>query len=226
MSAVNQLRNIALIVAGGRGRRMKRDKQFIKLNGKPMLEWTIAAFQKNRLIDGIILVLSRKNLARARRLKYSKLLKAVAGGAERQDSVRNGLAALPASAEIVLVHDGARPAVSQGEISRSIAAARRYGAAVVAVPVKDTIKRAPRPSSTALKTVDRKDLWAAQTPQAFDAAGLRGVYRKISGAFTDDASLFEKAGLPVKIVRGSYENIKVTVPEDVWIMEAILGSRR
>ncbi|MGB9613317.1 MAG: IspD/TarI family cytidylyltransferase, partial [Candidatus Margulisiibacteriota bacterium] len=109
-----KLRNIAIIVAGGKGKRMglASGKQFLKIAGKPMVEWTICAFQKNKIIDGIILVVAKENLKRAKKLKFSKIIRVVVGGKERQDSVRKGLEALPSSAEIVVIHDGARPAVA------------------------------------------------------------------------------------------------------------------
>jgi len=226
MQKTDQLKTMALIVAGGRSRRMGRDKQFLKIAGKPLLEWTVSAFQNNRAIEGIILVVASHNLAKAKRLRFSKVKAVVESGAERQDSVRNGLALLPASAEIVVIHDGARPGISQAVISRSIAVARKYGAALVAVPVKDTIKEVRGSKFYVKKTVDRNRLWAAQTPQTFRAGLIKKVYRDIKGRFTDDAGLVEKAGLPVRIVMGSYENIKVTTPEDIRIMSAILGSRR
>lgn len=226
MQKTDQLKTIALIVAGGRGRRMGKDKQFLRIAGKPMLGWTVAAFQKNRLIDGIILVVSRNNLMKAKRMRLSKMIAVVESGAERQDSVRNGLAALPASADIVVIHDGARPGISQETITRSITVARQHGAALVGVPVKDTIKRVQSPRSKVKETVDRKELWAAQTPQTFKVEIIKDVYERIKGKFTDDAGLVEKAGRPVKMVRGSYENLKVTTPEDIKIMSAILGSRR
>jgi 2-C-methyl-D-erythritol 4-phosphate cytidylyltransferase len=219
------MKNVAIIVAGGQGRRMGRSKQFLKLDGKPMLEWTLSVFQAARKINSIILVVGSENLARARRLKYSKLISVVPGGKERADSVRRGLKELPANAGIVLVHDGARPAVTDRLIEASIAAADKYGAAVVAVPVKDTIKKVKAGGMVAA-TLERNELWAAQTPQTFKLSVLRAAYRRPGSKATDDAMMVEKMGKKVKIVPGEYENFKVTTPADLKMMENILKDRR
>ena len=225
------MKNIAVIVAGGKGKRMGKPKQFLKIAGKPMLQWTIAPFQRSGMIDGIILVVAKEQLAPAKKLKYTKIIEVVAGGKERQDSVRNGIAALPDLAEIVVIHDGARPAVAVRLIEDSIKAAKKYGAAVVGVPVKDTIKqitnaecRMPNECKI-IKTVSRKNLWAAQTPQSFKASILRKAYAKLHGQITDDAMAVEKIGIPVKMILGAYENSKVTTPGDLKAMEAILKER-
>lgn len=191
-----------------------------------MLAWTVEAFQQAKAIDGIILVVAREQVGLARRLRCSKIIKVVPGGRERQDSVRNGLNVLPESAEIVVIHDGARPAVTQEMIERSVKAARKYGAAVVGVPVKDTIKAVSRKRSAVSQTVDRSGLWQAQTPQAFRADTIKQAYAKLRGRVTDDAMAVEKLGIPVKMVMGSYENIKVTAPADLKVVDAILKERR
>lgn len=215
----------AIIVAGGKGRRMGRPKQFLRIAGKPMLAWVLGAFQKARAIDGIILVVAKEQLAAAKRLRYSKIFRVVAGGKERQDSVRNGLRQLPESAEIVAIHDGARPAVTPEIIERSVRAARKCGAAVAGVPVKDTIKVTSN-QLTVTRTIDRNKLWAAQTPQAFKVSLIKKAYSKLKGNVTDDAMAVEKSKIPVKMVMGSYENLKVTTPEDLKILETILKNRR
>lgn len=204
---------------------MGKPKQFLKIAGRPMLAWTLAAFQNTRPIDGIILVVAPGQMELAKKLPKKKIIGIVAGGAERQDSVRNGLAALPGSAEIVLIHDGARPAVTTGIIERSIKEARKHGAVVVGVSVKDTIKEVMRNENRVTRTMNRDKLWQAQTPQVFKAALIRNAYAKLRGAVTDDAMAVEKLGKPVKMVMGSYENIKVTAPEDLIMMEAILKGR-
>lgn len=229
------MKTIAIIVAGGKGKRMKRPKsryphlrgkQFLKIAGKPMIEWTLSAFQKSKVIDGIILVVAKEALAKARQLRFSKIIKVVAGGAERSDSVKNGLKELPDSTNFVVIHDGARPAVTEELINRSIRAARKYGAALLGVPVKDTIKTIDRQRSTVDKTLNREKLWQAQTPQTFRASIIKKAYEKLRGKVTDDAMAVEKSKIPVKIVMGSYENIKVTTPEDIKIIEAILRKKR
>ena len=214
---------VAIIVAGGKGKRMRRPKQFLMLAGRPMLEWTLAAFQKTKVIDGIILVAAKAQMKAAEKFRFSKILKVVAAGKERQDSVKNGLSALPPSTKIVAIHDGARPAVTVDIIERSIREARKFGAVAAGVPVKDTMKVVSRKSLVVSRTVDRANLWQAQTPQVFKAEIIKKAYSKLKAPVTDDAMAVEKLGLPVKMVMGSDENIKVTTPEDLKIMEAILN---
>lgn len=216
---------IAIIVAGGRGKRMGRDKQFLPIAGRPMLSWTVDAFAKAKIVDGIILVVARHNLAKARKIRSKKILAVVESGPERQDSVQNGLKALPASAEIVLIHDGARPAVSEAIISASVKAAQRHGSAVVGVPVKDTVKRVTGDGQRIKETLNRQELWAAQTPQTFQASTILKAYAKIKGLCTDDSMVVELAGLPVVMVMGSYQNIKVTTPEDLDYIAKVLKRR-
>jgi 2-C-methyl-D-erythritol 4-phosphate cytidylyltransferase len=220
------MKTVAIIVAGGRGKRMGRPKQFIKIAGKPMLEWTVGAFQRSKVIDGIILVVAKEQMPLTNKLKFSKILKIVAGGKERQDSVRSGLEALPGTAEIVAIHDGARPMVTPGLIEDSIKAAKKYGAAIVGVPVKDTVKVASRKELVVNRTVDRSGLWAAQTPQTFKVSVIKKAYANLKEIVTDDAMAVEKAGFPVKMVRGSYKNIKITTPEDLITGEAFLRKEK
>lgn len=226
------MKTVAIIVAGGKGKRMGRPKQFIKINGKPILAWTIAAFQKAKSVDGIILVVAKEYISQAKRFRFSKLLKVVPAGKERTDSVQNGLKALPDDADIVAIHDGARPAITVSIIEASIKAAKRYGAVVVGVPVKDTIKQMSNiqcPMSNEgviIKTIDRSCLWAAQTPQVFKKGLILKAYKKgyNKSEVTDDSMLVERLGIPVKMIMGSYDNIKVTTPEDLLVAEAILKS--
>lgn len=204
---------------------MGRPKQFLKIAGRPMLEWTVSAFQKAKVIDGIVLVVAKEQMARARALRFSKLMAVVEGGKERQDSVKNGLKSISESAKIVVIHDGARPAVTPEIIEKSVREAKKFGAAVVGVPVKDTIKQVSS-KHYAVRTLNREELWQAQTPQAFKASIIRKAYAKVKDKVTDDAMLIEKLKIPVKMVMGSYQNIKVTTPEDLRIMESILKNRR
>ena len=134
------MKTVAIIVAGGTGKRMGGPKQFIKLAGKPMLAWTVDAFQRNKAIDGIILVVTPDQLDLAAKIKASKIIAVVPGGRQRQDSVRNGLAALPKGVQIVLIHDGAAGGGSRDYQRKPIKAAKEHGAAIAAVPLKDTIK--------------------------------------------------------------------------------------
>jgi 2-C-methyl-D-erythritol 4-phosphate cytidylyltransferase len=223
------MKNIAIIVAGGEGKRMGRPKQFLKIAGRPMLAWTLEAFQKAKIIDGIILVVAKDKLEAARKLKFTKILKVLPGGKERQDSVRNGLSVLPAGCEIVAIHDGARPAVTEEIIGRAVRAAQKQGAIVVGVPVKDTVKMSNVQCQMSNegkiiieKTLDRSNLWQAQTPQVFKKDILLRAYQS-NATVTDDAMLVERLGIPVIMVMGSYLNLKVTTPEDLKIMEGVLA---
>ncbi|MFH1386529.1 MAG: 2-C-methyl-D-erythritol 4-phosphate cytidylyltransferase [bacterium] len=216
------MKNIVIIVAGGQGKRMGKPKQFLRIAGKPMLDWTVAAFQKCKEIDGIVLVVSEEQLALAKKIKAGKIIAIIPGGKERQDSVRNGLAELPASTEIVAIHDGARPGVSVETIERSIDEAKKLGAIVVGVPVKDTVKKVMSNGERVMGTLNRNELWAAQTPQTFQVEIIKKAYDKLTENVTDDAMAVEKLGIPVKMVMGEYTNIKVTTPEDLSIMASIL----
>jgi 2-C-methyl-D-erythritol 4-phosphate cytidylyltransferase len=220
------MKTVAIIVAGGQGKRMGRPKQFIKIAGKPMLAWTVDAFQRTKAIDGIILVVAPDQLDLAARIKAAKIIAVVPGGRQRQDSVRNGLAALPKGVQIVLIHDGARPAVEAGTINGTIKAAKEHGAAIAAVPLKDTIKLVNRREAKILKTLDRSEMWAAQTPQTFTVPVINKAYETLKHDVTDDAAAVERLGIPVSIVMDSYANLKVTTPEDIFIMEAILKGRK
>jgi 2-C-methyl-D-erythritol 4-phosphate cytidylyltransferase len=220
------MKTVAIIVAGGQGKRMGRPKQFIKIAGKPMLAWTVDAFQRVKAVDGIILVVTPDQEDLAKKIKASKIIAVVAGGRQRQDSVRNGLAVLPKGTQIVLIHDGARPAVEAEAINGTIRAAKEHGAAIAAVPLKDTIKQVASREPRVVKTMDRGELWAAQTPQTFTVPVIKKAYEQLVHDVTDDAAAVERLGIPVQIVMGSYANLKVTTPEDLFIMEAILKGRK
>lgn len=210
-----------IITAGGYGKRMGQPKQFLTLLGKPMIEWTIDVFKRSKSIGQIILVVAPENMEQAKSFGVT----IAEGGAERTDSVRNGLKLVSKDTDIVLIHDGARPLITGQIIEASIAEARNSGAAVVGVPVKDTIKEATSNEKRVTRTLDRKTLWQAQTPQAFKRDIIMKAYENAKDNATDDSKLVEDLGIPVKMVMGSYENIKVTTPEDLVIAEAILRSR-
>lgn len=224
MKRKKQVKTVALIVAGGQGKRMGGPKQFLLIAGRPMLRWTVEAFSRSPLIDGIIIVVDEKQLKRPGRWAGKKLIQVVPGGRERQDSVRNGLAALPQGAEIVVIHDGARPAITPALIAATVQAAKNTGAAIAAIPVKDTIKKVVNGKRIAL-TLDRSGLWQAQTPQAFRREVIEKAYAKLKSPVTDDAAAVEKLGLPVEIVVGLSDNIKVTTPDDLNLMALILKRR-
>jgi 2-C-methyl-D-erythritol 4-phosphate cytidylyltransferase len=222
----------AIIPAAGSGKRMggKTSKQYLQIGGRPIIVETLSVFQKAEIIHDIILVAPPAEVAATKEMVeaagITKVVAVTGGGVERQDSIRNGLDLLRDDSEIVVVHDGVRPFVTEEMIKSSVAAAKEAGAAVVAVPVKDTVKRAENLS--VIETVPRDELWLAQTPQAFRCDIIKKAYleaEKNSFIGTDDASLVEAMGKGVKIVPGSYENIKITTPEDLIFAEAILKNR-
>tara|TARA_B100000686_G_scaffold211029_1_gene217853 strand:+ start:291 stop:983 length:693 start_codon:yes stop_codon:yes gene_type:complete len=216
----------AVIPAGGSGTRMGGTvpKQFQLLNGKPILFYTLKTLQDCGVISEIVLVVPEKEygIACAEWIGKPKIVKKIVkGGKKRQDSVFNGLQEVSQDTEIVLIHDGVRPFLSKKMISGSIDAARKYGAAITAIPLSDTIKRV---GSTGLvsKTINREGLWRVQTPQAFSLSLLREAFAKAkSEKFygTDEGALIEHLGKPVKIVEGSEQNIKITRPEDLDLCE-------
>jgi len=221
------MKRVAIITAAGQGKRMGRPKQFLKICGQPLLSWTLLAFEKSRLIDEVILVVNAEDMEIARQLKFSKLKKYVSGGEHRQLSVFNGLKNLPGDATIIAIHDGARPLVSPEIIDRAIQEAEKFGAVVVGVPVCDTIKKVDGSDSQIVETFNRELLWAAQTPQVFQREVILKAFEEGGAKYpvTDDAALVEKMGYPVKMVLGSYQNIKITTPEDLIFAEAILKKR-
>lgn len=224
----------AIIAAAGMSNRMKSkiNKQFIYVNNKPILAHTLEKFERCRYIDEIIVV-ARENEINyckkeiVKRYKFHKVTKIVRGGKERQDSVYNGILALDRKTDIVLSHDGARPFVKIKNIIDSIEGAAEYGACVVGTPVKDTIKVVGCDQS--ISNTPRRDiLWAAQTPQSFKKEIIMEAYRRaIEDNFigTDDSVLVERLGIDVKMIMGSYENIKITTPEDIIIAESILKDK-
>lgn len=218
----------AVIVAAGRGSRMgtKESKQFLMLEDKPIIVHTLAVFDRHPLIREIVLVTGAQDVDRCKawitEYGFTKQIKVIPGGAERQHSVYKGLAEL--SAPWVLVHDGVRPFVTSREIASCYKAAVEYGASVLAVPVKDTVKQV-NAEGYVTATPDRRSLWAIQTPQAFRRSDLLLAHKQAeSEGFTgtDDASLVERMGKAVKVVEGGYHNIKITTPEDLGIAESIL----
>ncbi len=208
-------------------------KQFLMLGGLPLLVHSLRVLESSDAVSAIVLAVPQPEMDYCRReivsaFGFKKVQQVVAGGEERQDSVRVGLAAVGADAEIVLVHDAVRPFLTTEMIRRVVEAAGRHGAAIVAIPMRDTVKRVGV-DGLIQETVDRAPLWLAQTPQAARRAVLQDAYRRAQqDGFrgTDEAQLIERAGHPVSIVEGSTENIKITRPEDLLIGEAILAGRR
>ena len=220
----------AIVPAGGSGTRMGGTvpKQFQSLNGKPILYHTIKTLQNCETISEIILVVPEKEYETANTDWLGKLeivKKVVVGGEKRQDSVYNGFCEVSQNTEIVLVHDGVRPFLSQKMIADSIDAAREYGAAITAIPVHDTIKRVDT-SGLVSQTIDREGLWRVQTPQAFRYSLLLDAFNKAKSENfygTDEGALIEHLGEPVKIVEGLEQNIKITRPEDLELSKAFIS---
>jgi len=207
-------------------------KQFLPLGDKPMLAHTLLTFQRSPEIDEIIPILSEEDMETCLRdvieaFHITKVRTLVVGGRERQDSVANGIRKLEKDASVVLVHDGVRPFVTQEMIRACVDAARKGECVAVGVPLKDTIKEVDG-RGIVRRTLERSALWAIQTPQAFPVKVLRKAYdeadrNKVTG--TDDATLVERAGGEVRVIPGSYENIKITTPEDLILAEEILKGR-
>jgi 2-C-methyl-D-erythritol 4-phosphate cytidylyltransferase len=224
--------NSAILVAAGKGTRMGAgvDKLFLEVAGCPVVAHTWRRFDAANCIGEIILVVrdgqQRKFAELAAKFHFQKPFRIVTGGAERQDSVWNGLEALSAAAEVVAIHDAARPCVSGELIAATVKDAEETGAAVAAQPVTDTIKESPD-GKLIRRTLDRSKLWAVQTPQTFRVGVIR---RAISAArqkklvFTDDTAACELIGQPVRLVSRVAPNPKITVPGDLPLVEAMLRS--
>lgn len=221
----------AVVVAAGRSRRMGEgiNKQLLSLAGRPVLAHSLAALEESSCIEEYVLVVGAGETEKFAALVRGqwgcrKLARVVPGGLTRQDSVWEGLQVLPADTQIVVVHDGARPFLSSQLVDKVVAQARRWGAATLAVPVKDTVKRVNE-EGFVLDTLPRESLWLTQTPQAFSFSLLREAHRRARGGkgalATDDASLVEAMGCPVKVVEGLYMNIKITTPEDLVLARAL-----
>ncbi len=221
-----------VVVAAGSSTRMDGvDKVFAGLRGQPLIAWSLLTFESCDEVTGVVLVLSSSSIARGRALAedlgLSRVVATVQGGARRQDSVRAGLdalAALKVKCDMVAIHDGARPFVDGDMLRRGVAAAQKTGAAVAAVPVKDTIKVAG-PDRNVTETPDRSKLWAVQTPQVFRTDLIYEAHRLVTHDVTDDASMVEAIGGRTAIFDGHPENIKVTTPDDLLLADLIAARR-
>lgn len=222
-----------LIPAAGMGRRMgsDRNKLLLTLLGKPLLAWTLLAAEAAHDISWVGIIGQPADYSAVKaimaELSLSKPIELIKGGETRQDSVYNGLQALPTEAEQVLIHDGARCLATPQLLDRCAAVVLDCPGLIAAVPVKDTIKVVNQ-TGIIQETPDRRQLWAAQTPQGFEVKLLKQCHdqgRDLGWEVTDDAALFERCGLPVKIVEGEETNLKVTTPVDLAIAEFILRQR-
>ena len=224
----------ALIPAAGEGRRMggAMPKQFLQLGGREILARTLEVFEACMAIDEIWVVVAAEHCVLCQetiveRYGLRKVRGVVAGGVTRQESVWRGLQHVAEAIELVVVHDGVRPLVTELLIQRTLASASRYGAAIAAVPLKDTLKRVSEAHEVE-GTVPRERLWRVQTPQAFRHVLLRTAFQHAwqqGLQATDEAGLIEALGHPVKIVPGDEHNVKITTPDDLVFCEAFLGYR-
>jgi 2-C-methyl-D-erythritol 4-phosphate cytidylyltransferase len=222
--------NCGIIVAAGRSERVGKnvDKAFISLGNKPVLAYSLIAFEKCHDIDEVILVVKRDRVDAARAMAQmfgcAKVTRVIAGGVTRQQSVSNGLDALDEDARIVAVHDGARPCVTPDLISETIRVAKRNGSGVAAAKITDTIKHVER-GFTVTCTVDRTKLWAVQTPQAFKIDLLKQAFSLVAKEHlkvTDEASAVEQVHTGVRLVPAPVSNIKITTADDLVLAAAIL----
>lgn len=226
---------MALVPAAGRGLRMGGSvpKQFLSLGKQPLILHSLRVLQASPVIHEIILAVPQSDMDYClkeivTKHHFTKVTKVVPGGAERQDSVRHALEAVHDDVDVVLVHDAVRPFLTERMVEEVVSMARAKGAAIIALPMRDTVKQVGA-DHVIERTVDRAGLWLAQTPQAFRRDWLLSAHRKAHGEgvrATDDAYLMEWCGHSVSVVEGSGENIKVTRPEDLVIGEAILASRQ
>ncbi len=223
----------AIIVAAGKSERMGAgtDKAFLNLGPKPVVAWSLLAFERCGDVDQIVLVVRKDQLIAAKALSrmfgISKLRSIVPGGKERQDSVLAGMKEMDSDTRIVVVHDGARPCVTPETISEVVKVARRSGACVVGRRIFDTVKYVEK-GTTVTRTEDRTKLWAVQTPQAFQTSIIRRAYAELakSGAtVTDDASAVEAIGEPVKIYESNQPNLKITTVDDLQMAAAVVLKR-
>ena len=222
--------NSAIIVAAGKSERMGAgtDKAFLSLGSRPILAWSLLAFEQCPDIDQIVLVVRKEHMLAARGVAQmfgiSKLREIVTGGARRQDSVRNGLEALDPDTRFVAVHDAARPCVTPELIAETLRFAKRVGSGVAATRVVDTIKHVER-GATVDHTLDRDKLWAVQTPQTFKVEWLRQAYAKVETkgeTVPDESAAVELLGEPVRLVEWPTPNPKITTAEDLPVAAAVL----
>ena len=236
------MKTVAVILAAGSGSRMKTDvkKQYMEIGGKPLIYYSLKAFEES-IVDDIILVVSRGDIDYVtkeivQKYKFDKVQAVVEGGLARYHSVRLGLQAAAADCDYAFIHDGARPFIDRDIIMRALQAVKEYKACVVGMPAKDTIKIADE-KGFAASTPDRNLMWTIQTPQVFSYNMILELYQRLDREegdlmakginITDDAMVVEYyTDTKVKLVEGSYDNIKITTPEDIAVAEAIIEKRK
>ncbi len=220
---------VGIVVAAGRSERMGgTDKVFASLVGRPLIAWTLAAFKKCDAIDAVVVVAAPGSVGRMQALveewRFTNVTRVVPGGLTRQDSVRAGIDAASGAA-IVAVHDAARPLVTPELIAAGVELARAHGAALCAVPSRDTVKDVDGDPPVVRATPDRARMWLAQTPQVFARDLLLRAHEAATAAATDDAALVEALGHDVYVYEGAPSNFKITTAEDLVIAEALLRER-
>ena len=222
-----------VIPAAGQGKRMGAgyNKQFLTLMGQPILAHTVRLFEESNFVSEIVIVGAEDDISVIEKLVYDhgfdKVVAICKGGVLRQDSVRAGVRALSPTIQRIVVHDGARPLLTLQTFHKFLEETQEYSAAIMGIPVKDTVKRVDI-AGNVLDTLPREHLRAVQTPQIFDRRILEEAHHQAASAGyygTDDASLLEWMGHPVRMVEGIQENVKVTTPEDLWLAERILAMR-
>ena len=228
------MKNTAIVLAAGQGKRMhtKIQKQFLEIRGYPVLYYSLRCFQDSPLIEDIILVTGEESVLYCQKeivgkYGFTKVTKVISGGKERYDSVYQGLLACENS-DYVLIHDGARPFITEEILERGLTGAEETGACAVGMPSKDTVKIADE-SGYIAETPDRSKVWMIQTPQIFQYALIRSAHESIRtremSNVTDDAMVVEQeTGIKVRLAEGSYQNIKITTPEDLGVAELFLGN--
>lgn len=229
-----EMKNTAIVLAAGQGKRMhtKIQKQFLEIKGYPVLYYSLRCFQDSPLIEDIILVTGEESVLYCQKeivdkYGFTKVTKVIPGGKERYDSVYQGLLACENS-DYVLIHDGARPFITEEILERGLTGAEETGACAVGMPSKDTVKIADE-SGYIAETPDRSKVWMIQTPQIFQYALIRNAHESIRtremSNVTDDAMVVEQeTGIKVRLAEGSYQNIKITTQEDLGVAELFLGN--
>lgn len=240
MNAGTKIRTVAIVLAAGSGKRMESStkKQYMLIDGKPIIYYSLKTFQES-FVDEIVLVVSPGDMVYCKKeivekYGFSKVRHIVEGGKERYHSVAIGLECI-SDYGFVFIHDGARPMITEEILERALSCVKDYNACVVGMPVKDTIKIADD-AGNIVSTPNRNLVWMVQTPQVFESSLIKKAYRKLISneenllkegiAITDDAMVVETlTGHPVKLISGSYQNIKITTPEDILIAENFLNGR-
>lgn len=220
---------VAVVTAAGKGTRMgaDRNKLLLEVLGRPIIAWTLGVFESCPLVDEVLVVANEQDIFSYRDIikaeQFSKVTTIVCGGETRAESVYRGICAAE-DADIVMIHDGARPLVTPEILAKTLDAAIETGAAIAAVRAVDTIKRVENGIIT--ETPDRDTVWQAQTPQVFRRDLIMEALQNCGGTITDDASAVEQMGKSVRVVDAGYENIKITTPLDLILAEAVLEARK